>query len=335
MKTRKQTAAILTVLFFFSAIFYFSACSGDDDDDNNQGVDNNGGEDRTVGTPAELKYEKNSNGINFLWKSVADASFYQLNIAGHPDTAVTTPYYLFRDKLSYNTEYEWKVRAGKKLTNDTVYSDWATSTIMVASPFSAKFTGIWHTDSVDVSATLGTAPLPVDSFIPKELDVSRLIIQIDEDETDENNVFLSVAGLNDYLPIEEQNLNKVPMEADSKSGTITGEIEIDQENNKITRSFDPPLPLSDLGIQFPSSIPIVNPENIAITTVTLTVNKVDVFGRLTNEEATSAFYEIKANVTIKVETNDPTANGLLSLYFSTTPVYITLTVFSSKAEASE
>lgn len=343
MKTKKQPIAIFAALFLLGIAFAHSCSSGRAPDDENGAAENG---DRAVGAPADLSYEYGrSNEVKLLWSVAANANFYQLTVEDKPYSTLGT-YYTLSDTLLYKPgcTYTWKVRAGRKLTTDTVYSAWETSTF--TAPTSAvapivsppiKFKGIWRTDSADVSAAMGRNPLPVDSLIPNNLNVGFLNLEIAEDDGgDENKVFLSVVGLTDFLPIEDQSLNRITMTPDSKTGGIRGEVAIDPKNNVRTQDFDPPILLSDLGIDLPSDlIPGLPLDNIGISSFTLTFNQVAVAGKLKNEEATKAQYEITVNTTISVQTTaEEIANLLLNIYLESNPISITVTAHCTKVQGS-
>lgn len=287
-------------------------------------------EDRNVGVPGGLSYVYNrANDIRLFWNSVENVSFYQIIINDKSYTATNT-YCTLTDKLLYDTEYTWAVRAGRKLAVDTVYGEWATSTLSLPGPLSVKFKGVWSADSVNVDIYMGVNSLPVDSFIPNKPDVNLLNIEITENEDDENSVFLSIAGLKDFLPVEEQHLSSIPMEADKNTGMIYGEIAINPEFSTITQTFDPPIRLSDLGIDAPD-IPDVT--DVAINSFTLAFSRVAVSGRLENEESTKAQYEVRVTSVISIDTGDPLVN-LVNLYLQNNPVFVILDAYCTKMQKS-
>jgi hypothetical protein len=329
MKIQRKPAANLALAFLLGIIF--ASCCSSSDDSSDNGTDG-ANEDRTVGAPTGLSYEQNrSNEIKLFWTAGEKANFYQLTINNKSYTAASA-YYSLTDKLPYGAEYPWQVRSGKKLTADTVYSEWATSTLSLPLTLSMKFEGLWSTDSVSVDAYMGTNPLPVDSFMPSEVDVNLLNIEIVEDERNEDNVFLSIAGLSDFLPVEEQNLNRISMASDKNTETIYGDIAIDEEHSKITHAFDPPMPLSELGIEVPPSSLI--PDNIAINSLTLTFKRVAVSGKLDNAEPTKAQYEIRISAIISVNTGNPFMDTVINMYLSSSPINVTLKAYCTKMQGS-
>ena len=323
MKMQKQSIVFFTVAFLFCAIF--TSCNRSDDPAGEVTA-----EDRNVGVPGGLSYVYNrANDIRLFWNSVENVSFYQIIINDKSYTATNT-YCTLTDKLLYDTEYTWAVRAGRKLAVDTVYGEWATSTLSLPGPLSVKFKGVWSADSVNVDIYMGVNSLPVDSFIPNKPDVNLLNIEITENEDDENSVFLSIAGLKDFLPVEEQHLSSIPMEADKNTGMIYGEIAINPEFSTITQTFDPPIRLSDLGIDAPD-IPDVT--DVAINSFTLAFSRVAVSGRLENEESTKAQYEVRVTSVISIDTGDPLVN-LVNLYLQNNPVFVILDAYCTKMQKS-
>ena len=325
MKLQKQTAVFFIIAFLVGVIF--TSCSSSDDPAGEE-------EDRNVGVPTGLSYEYNRAGeTRLFWNRVENAGFYQLVLNDKSYTVMST-YCTLTDKLPYDTEYIWKVRAGRKLTVDTVYSEWATSTLSLPVPLSMKFQGIWSADSVSVDVYMGVNSLPVDSFLPDRLDVSLLSIEVTEDENDGNSVSLSIAGLKDFLPVEEQHLSSIPVEADKNTGMIYGEIAINPDRSKITQTFDPPLRLSDLGLEdVVSTIPTVT-DDIAINSFTLAFTRAAVSGRLENAESTKAQYEIRVTSVISIDTGDPLVN-LVNLYLQNNPVFVILDACCTKVPESD
>lgn len=326
-------------------IFWASCCNsgGNSSDDN----DTHENEDRAVGAPTELAYEHNrSNEIRLFWSAATNADFYQLEVENMLYASAST-YYTLTDMSRYNAgeTYTWKVRAGRKLAADTAYSAWVASTFVPPSSvlppqtedLPQKFKGIWYADSASVDVAMGASSLPVDSFIPDNLNISLLKIEVVEDESDENSALLSILGLNDFLSIEDQELNRIVMTPDAKTGALTGEVELTANNSVRTRHFEPPLLLSDLGIEVPPGIGVATlPSDIAIRSLTLAFNRVTVTGKLENEEATKAQYEIKVRAIVSVETTgEAWVDMIVNLYFSSNPLNVTLKVFCIKMQEGD
>jgi hypothetical protein len=321
MKMKKQSIATLAATSLFGVFCAFCCGSGgNSSDDDKNGTHEN--EDKTVSAPTELGYEFSRSEVKLFWSAATNATFYQLKVDNKLYTTASA-YYTLTDISRYSAEYAypWKVRAARKLTADTVYSAWATSTFSLQSTVSPpikdlprKFKGIWRTDSASVDVDMGLISLPVDSLIPDNVDVSLLKIEIVEDESNENNAFLSIAGLNDFLPIEDQNLNKITMTPNSKTGGLSGSLDLGA-NSTVTHDFDPPLPLSDLGsdiLDIISKIPMI-PDDITLHSLTLTFNRIAISGKLENEEATKAQYEVKVYATIAVDTDNELANSAINM----------------------
>lgn len=304
-------------------------------------------EDISVDAPTGLKYEyTQANEVRLLWSAAANAHLYQLTVGNKSYTVINT-YHLLTDALPYSTEYTWSVRTGKKLASDTAYSAWATATFVTppspvaprppaADSLLAQFKGTWHADSASISATIGALPLPIDSLKPDNIDAGLLTIAIDEDEKSKDTVFLSVVGIDEFLSIENRQLNRIAMTVDSRAETIYGEVPLNPENNTQTQNFDPPIPLAELGVGLPGT-PIIpgteNPpiDNIAISAITLRFTRVDISGKLENEEATKAQYELKVSATIAVATTaDSMIDMLINTYLQTQPIAVTLKAYCTK-----
>ncbi|MDR3188044.1 MAG: hypothetical protein LBT94_02515 [Prevotellaceae bacterium] len=332
MKTQKQLMATLAAALWLGVTVTSCCKSGSG---SSAGEDENGThEDRAVGVPTELKHEYNQQKeVTFFWKSAANADFYQLKV-NEKSYNVTGTYFKLPDKLSNTTECPWYVRAARKLTADTAYSDWATATLppLASEPevtLPMKFVGTWLTDSTDVSAKLGSSTLPVDSFMPSNVDASLLAITVAENENSEDSVFVSIVGLEAFLSMEDQELNRISMGSSKSKGTISGEIPIDPARNKVSHNFNPPVPLSELGMTMPE--PSIDP---AIQSLTVTFTKITVSGKLDDEEATKAQYEIKVIATISVDTGDATINWLANdMYLKNNPMNVILKAYCRKQES--
>jgi hypothetical protein len=336
MKMKKQSIATLVVISLFGVFCAFCCGSGgDSSDDDKNGTHEN--EDKTVSAPTGLTYESSRSEVRLLWSAATNANFYQLEVDNKLYTTASV-YYTLTDISRYSAEYAypWKVRAARKLTADTVYSAWATSTFSLQSgvplptkDLPQKFKGIWRTDSASVDVDMGVISLPVDSLIPDDVDVSLLKIEIVEDESNENNAFLSIAGLNDFLPIEDQNLNKITMTPNSKTGGLSGSVDLGA-NNTVTHDFDPPLLVSDLGPGFDIPDILSIPDDIALHSLTLTFNRIAIFGKLENEEATKAQYEVKVYATIAVVTDNELVN--IAINMSSREINVILKAYCTKQE---
>jgi len=288
-----------------------------------------------IGVPANLMTSDLTQGIRLTWSRVDNIDQYQVVVLN--DTALTTNTWYdlkLNGDFDYSTQYTWKVRAMK----GTTAGEWATSTLTTPQmPLVLKFIGEWETDSVKLNASMSGNILPAETFLPNEGGVlppdQNIQINVDGNPDNTNQVFFSISGIDSYLPIGTESLNRVVLQSNS-DGTIGGSQTVDYT---YTYTFQDSLLLSALpnydqilaqaGV-FGSFLD----ENTAIKSVSVTINDVFVSGVLDDKDINKAVYTIQANAPVRITSNRGASfdNLLYTYVLSGSPLEMELTVYSTK-----
>jgi len=278
-----------------------------------------------IGVPTNLSYSVTSTGVQVTWSAV-DTCKYEVYVGDSVSNlkSTTASWCNFDVKLggalNYDTQYDWKVRAvkgGKK-------GAWASATLKTgALPDIYKFIGTWLTDSVNANASMAGNDFPLEQLLPGGIppQADNISINIAQDGAN-NDVLFSVDGIDAYLPIQQQSLNNVPMQA-SGPNTITGSVTI---NYPYTYDFNPPMPISSLPgyNQIPGGSIL---SGYSIQSITVTFKDANIIGIILAQN--KAHYTITINAPIAVKTDGP-FDSIINSYFASSPMLITIDIYSTK-----
>jgi hypothetical protein len=295
-------------------------------DDNNPPVDPPAA---TLSAPTDLQCDRREKSFMFTWEKVTGAESYEIAIEGGNTYTTSFSYYLLTEKLNYDTQYTWKVRAIGK----GIQSEWASATFTtLPTPVFLKYVGVWKTESFEVKADFGGNPIPVDDYLPDTSQAEDLSIIIVENAEVENGVILSVSGLEDYIPVGSEALNQVPMTANLETGKIYADVPVN--NNKITRDLDPPVKLIDLPVydQIKEQAGMLAPmvENVEISQVTLVIDQIIISGELDKVSTDKANYVITALGYIQIKSNNVLIDTFANQALQDNKINVRLSVNSIK-----
>jgi hypothetical protein len=183
-----------------------------------------------------------------------------------------------------------------------------------------------------MNASMGGNTFPLEDLLSGGLPpTNNMNISVGENSANVNSVLLTVTGVESYIPVGQESLNKVPMQTGSTS-QIEGSVTMSPPYT-YDYLFDPPLDLSTL----PQYEQIKQQtgtllDGVTIESITATVTKIKVFGNFIAGNNNKADYTIQTEAPLSVVTNKGESFDLLinAYYFSKNPIIIQLDAFCTK-----